>query len=38
MTFEKKLYDKIIIVKSSAESSENIGYRPGNVSEKMEPI
>jgi PhoH-like ATPase len=38
MTFEKKLYNKIIIIKSSAESSEYIGYRPGNVEQKMEPI
>jgi len=37
LTFQKKLYDKIYIIKSNYEIGNEIGYLPGNVNEKMLP-
>ena len=37
LTFEKKQYEKIYVVKSNYEIGNEIGYLPGNVNEKMLP-
>jgi len=37
MTFQQKVYDKVVIVKSASESTESLGYLPGDVNEKMQP-
>ncbi len=34
---EKKLYDKIYVLKPTIEIGAKLGYLPGDVSEKMEP-
>lgn len=37
MTFEKKLYRKVVVVKPGTETSETQGYLPGNIQEKYGP-
>lgn len=37
LTFERKNYDKIFVVKPMIEIGQKLGYLPGGVDEKMEP-
>lgn len=37
MVFEKKLYDKVYVVKTNYEIGNDMGYLPGDVDEKMFP-
>ncbi|WP_243439242.1 PhoH family protein [Fundidesulfovibrio soli] len=37
LTLERKLYDKIFVVKPTIEIGAKMGFLPGDVSEKMEP-
>lgn len=37
LVFEKKLYNKIYIIRRNNEVGEDLGYLPGTVSEKMSP-
>ena len=37
MTFEKKMFEKIYVVKPMIEIGQKMGYLPGKIEEKMEP-
>lgn len=38
LVLEKKLFKKIVVVKSPVELGHGLGYRPGDVDEKLAPI
>lgn len=37
MTFEKKMYEKVYVVKANYEIGESMGFLPGNVDQKIMP-
>lgn len=37
LTFEKKLYDKIFVIRPIVESGKEIGFLPGDIEEKIDP-